>query len=48
MTFYLKYRPQSIDELDLEKVRLQLNQALSAKSIPHAFLFSGSRGLGKT
>jgi len=47
-TFYLKYRPQIIDELDLGKVRTQLKQALSAKSIPHAFLFSGSRGLGKT
>lgn len=48
MTFYLKYRPQTIDELDLEKVRKQLKEALAAKSVPHAFLFSGSRGLGKT
>lgn len=47
-TFYLKYRPQIIDELDLTKVRSQLKQALGAKTIPHAFLFSGSRGLGKT
>jgi DNA polymerase III subunit gamma/tau len=48
MTFYLKYRPQTIEELDLTNVRTQLTQVLSSKSIPHAFLFSGSRGLGKT
>ena len=47
-TFYLKYRPQTIDELDLDSVRLQLTRVLRAKNIPHAFLFSGSRGLGKT
>lgn len=48
MTFYLKYRPQTIKELDLEAVRQQLTQALQAKTIPHAFLFAGPRGLGKT
>ena len=48
MTFYLKYRPQTVDELDLTKVRNQLSSALKSKSLPHAFLFSGPRGLGKT
>lgn len=48
MTFYLKYRPQTIAELDLDSVRQQLTQALSSKSLPHAFLFAGPRGLGKT
>ncbi len=47
-TFYLKYRPQIIKELDLTSVREQLTQILQSKSIPHAFLFSGPRGLGKT
>ncbi|MGI5827567.1 MAG: DNA polymerase III subunit gamma/tau [Patescibacteria group bacterium] len=47
-TFYLKYRPQTIEELDLDSVRLQLTQVLKSKEIPHAFLFSGPRGLGKT
>ncbi|OGD62869.1 DNA polymerase III, subunit gamma and tau [Candidatus Beckwithbacteria bacterium RBG_13_42_9] len=48
MTFYLKYRPQTVDELDLDSVRKQLTQVLISKSLPHAFLFVGSRGLGKT
>lgn len=47
-TFYLKYRPQKIEDLDLTLVREQLSKVLVAKEIPHAFLFSGPRGLGKT
>lgn len=48
MTLYLKYRPQKIEELDLLSVRDQLQKILSSKDIPHAFLFSGPRGTGKT
>jgi DNA polymerase-3 subunit gamma/tau len=48
VTFYLKYRPQTIAELDLGSVREQLTQALGSKTLPHAFLFAGPRGLGKT
>lgn len=48
MTFYLKYRPQKIEELDLESVRQQLSTVIKSKKIPHAFLFTGPRGLGKT
>lgn len=48
MTLYLKYRPQKIDELDLESVREQLKKIVASKSIPHAFLFSGPKGAGKT
>ena len=48
MTFYLKYRPQKISELDLLSVRETLTRILSTKDIPHAFLFSGPRGAGKT
>ena len=48
MTFYLKYRPQKILELDLVRVRKTLTRMLSSELIPHAFLFSGPRGAGKT
>ena len=48
MTLYLKYRPQKIDELDLEKVRESLKKIVASDNIPHAFLFSGSKGAGKT
>src|SRR3989344_41642 len=48
MTLYLKYRPQTIEELDLAKVRESLHSIGSSESIPHAFLFSGPRGSGKT
>ena len=47
-TFYLKYRPKKINELDLEEVRVQLSRILASDRIPHAFLFSGPKGLGKT
>lgn len=48
MVYYRKYRPQTIAELDLLDVREKLTSILSAKEIPHAFLFTGPRGLGKT
>lgn len=48
MTFYLKYRPQTVSELDLVNVRQQLSYILKSESMPHAFLFSGPRGAGKT
>lgn len=48
MTFYLKYRPQKVSELDLVRVRETLTQLLSKKELPHAFLFTGPRGTGKT
>lgn len=47
MVFYRKYRPQKIEELDNERVRETLVAVLS-KSPPHAFLFTGPKGLGKT
>ena len=48
MAYYLKYRPQNISELDLEKVRDSLGELLKAKESPHAFLFVGPKGTGKT
>ncbi len=48
MVFYRKYRPQTISELDLASVREKLTAILSSKNLPHAFLFTGGKGLGKT
>jgi len=48
MTYYLKYRPQTLEELDLESVREQLKKIVSSGQIPHAFLFAGPKGTGKT
>lgn len=48
MTLYLKYRPQTPDELDSADVRDSLKKIVSKKDIPHAFLFAGPKGTGKT
>jgi len=48
MSWYLKYRPKNVDELGLAKVRQQLKQILALPNLPHAFLLTGPRGLGKT
>ncbi len=47
-TYYLKYRPQKVPELDLADVRENLQKILKSKKVPHAFLFSGPKGTGKT
>ncbi len=48
MTLYLKYRPRTIDELDLASVRDSLTKVIASNNLPHAFLFSGPKGAGKT
>ena len=48
MVYYRKYRPQTISELDLVSVREKLTSILQSPELPHAFLFTGSKGLGKT
>lgn len=48
MAYYLTYRPKRIKDLDLAQVRESLTEILGAKEIPHAFLFSGPKGTGKT
>lgn len=48
MVYYRKYRPQKISELDLTTVREKLTSILKSEELPHAFLFTGSKGLGKT
>lgn len=48
MVYYRKYRPQTIEQLDSEDVRKTLSSVLTHPQIPHAFLFTGPKGLGKT
>jgi len=53
MVFYRKYRPQLTRDLDSSEVRGKLQSVfLSAAptfiQVPHAFLFTGPKGLGKT
>lgn len=48
MVYYRTYRPQTISELDLKEVSEKLTAILSSGNLPHAFLFTGSKGLGKT
>ena len=48
MTYYLKYRPQRLEEIDLSDVRDTLTKIIRSKKIPHAFLFFGPKGSGKT
>ena len=45
--FNIKYRPQTIGELDLASVREGLEKVLTSEHIPHAFLFTGLDGVGK-
>lgn len=46
--FYLTYRPKTFKDLDNTHVRDSLTQILESKNLPHAFLFTGQKGTGKT
>jgi len=46
--FYLTYRPRTISELDNTAPRETISSILKNDSIPHAFLFIGQKGTGKT
>lgn len=49
LALYRKYRPQSFaDVRDQEHIVSVLEGAIKKKTIPHAILFSGTRGTGKT
>jgi DNA polymerase-3 subunit gamma/tau len=48
MTYYLKYRPQFLEELDSSGARESLKKIISSSKIPHALLFYGPKGTGKT
>ena len=49
MVYYLKYRPQSLSDLDGQELIAQtLRKALELNRLSHAYLFCGPRGVGKT
>lgn len=50
MSFYRTYRPQTIGEIDNAVVRGRLLDLLKkdTNDLPHAFLFTGPKGTGKT
>lgn len=48
MSLYLKYRPKTVDELDLTSVRGAFNKLIQSNLVSHAYLFTGPRGAGKT
>lgn len=49
LALYRKYRPQTFDEVrNQDHIISVLKGALAKKMIPHALLFTGSRGTGKT
>ncbi len=46
---YRKYRPSKLKEVVGQAVTIQiLRQILKSGSIPHSFIFAGTRGIGKT
>jgi len=48
-TLYLKYRPQTLDEIiGQEDVVKVLKNSIKNDKLSHAYLFTGSRGTGKT
>ncbi|MBI2641781.1 DNA polymerase III subunit gamma/tau [Candidatus Roizmanbacteria bacterium] len=46
--FYLKYRPKTIQEIDNSHIREVVVNILKSKDLPHALLFIGQKGTGKT
>ncbi len=48
VVLYRKYRPQKISEIDSPSIREKLETILNSGRVPHAFLFSGPKGTGKT
>ena len=48
LSWYLKYRPKTISELDQDNVKQSLLSFIKSGRIPHALLFAGPKGTGKT
>jgi DNA polymerase III subunit gamma/tau len=48
MTYYRKYRPQTVSEIDLVSVRQSFSRILTSGTFAHAYLFAGPKGTGKT
>ncbi len=46
--FYLKYRPKTIAEIDNTRIKETVKKILESSNLPHAFLFIGQKGTGKT
>jgi DNA polymerase-3 subunit gamma/tau len=46
--YYLKYRPHTVKDLDNLVPAETIRTILKSKSLPHAFLFIGHKGTGKT
>lgn len=46
--YYLKYRPQTVHDIDNEAVRVHLENVLKKKNLAHAWLLTGPKGTGKT
>lgn len=46
--FYLKYRPQTISEIDNLQAKETIGKILDSSTLPHAFLLVGQKGTGKT
>lgn len=45
---YHTYRPKRISELDNKHVKDTISNILQSQQVPHAFLFVGQKGMGKT
>ncbi len=48
MSWFTKYRPYKIEDLDLEKVRTQLLSFQNSGFFPQVMIFAGPKGTGKT
>jgi len=48
MSWFTKYRPKTVSQLHLQSVRENLLRLINSGSFPHALLFSGPKGTGKT
>jgi len=46
--FYLKYRPKTLSEIDNTSVKDVIFRHLDSGKFPHAFIFIGDKGTGKT
>jgi DNA polymerase-3 subunit gamma/tau len=46
--YYLQYRPRTVTDLDNVQARNALSALLQSKTLPHALLFTGQKGTGKT
>ena len=46
--YYLKYRPHTVADLDNLAPAETIRTILKSKTLPHAFLFIGQKGTGKT